>query len=891
VIRGEAGIGKTALLQYCARQAFGCRIALIAGAESELEMPFAALHQLCRPMFDTLAALPEPQAQVLRVAFGLTVGNTPDRFVVGVAVLNLLAEVATRQPLVCLVDDAQWLDEPSRQVLEFVGRRLLADAVALVFSVRETGEEQLIPTLPELTLNGLPDDAARALLAEVTTGHLDQQVRDRIVAETRGNPLALLDLPKAMNPAELAGGFATPAASTPSGQLQDHYLHRVNALPEATRQLALLAAADPTGDSTLLWRAAETFSIGRGAAAPAASAELLEVDSRVRFRHPLVRSAAYAAATPEARSEAHRALAAATDPLTDPERRLWHLAAAASGFDEAVASELERTAGRARARAGLAAAAAFLQRSVELTADKAQRADRALAAAHAHLHAGAFDSARGLLFEADAVAVDDLQRARVEQLRGHVEAAAEPGREAPVRLLRAARRLESLDVRLARETYLQAWWAAVLAGQFAAPGGDIREVSEAARLAPRTTDPRPCDLLLDGLAMVITDGRAAAAPSLRLALDQFVTEQVSADDWIRWGRSATTAAFALWDVDNWIELSRRQVKLARASGALASLVLALNLHGVQTTLRGDFDTATVVVAEQRAVKEATGIRMASYGARLLDAYQGRPTDPRSHVSAIANEVIEPGDGYGQQIAGWATAILNNGLGRYADAFAAAQDLVAYELSFAAPLALSELIEAAVRSGRTEAAADALKRLVTLTVAGSDWSAGIEARARALLCDCEDADRWYSESISCLARTPLRTDLARAHLLYGEWLRRESRRVDARQQLRTAHNMFTAMGAEAFAERTRRELIATGEKVRRREVGGRNNLTPQELHIARLARDGHTNPEIGAELFISARTVEWHLRNVYTKLGISKRRELKDAVPTGGRPAQAAQGID
>jgi DNA-binding CsgD family transcriptional regulator len=881
VVRGEAGIGKTALMHYCVRQASGCRVAQVAGVESELEMPFAALHQLCRPMLGEIVALPEPQEQALRVAFGLASGSSPDRFMVGLAVLGLLAEVAAKRPLVCLIDDAQWLDEASCHVLGFVGRRLLAEAVLLLFSVRETGDERLLPALPTLTLGGLADEDARALLAAAVPGHLDEQVRDRIVAETRGNPLGLLELPRGMSPAELAGGFGVVTATVPR-HIEGHYVRRVTALPESTRQLMLLAAADPTGDATLLWGAAESLGLARHAAAAAESEQLLEIGSRVGFRHPLVRSAVYAAGTAEDRRAVHLALAAATDAQKEPERRVWHLAAAATGPDEDVAGQLERTADTAQARAGLAAAAAFLQRAVALTGDPARRADRALAAAQAHLHAGAFDAARGLLAEAAAVAADDLQRARVEQLTGQIEAATKPGREAPVRLLQAARRLESLDVRLARDTYLQAWWAALLAGQFAAPGGDLLEVSTAALSAPRPADPRPCDLLLDGLARVIAVGRAAAVPSLRLAVDLFLADQVSHDDWIQWGRSATTAAFALWDIDSWAELSNRQVALARASGALASLVISLNFHGVMVACCGDLEAAAALVAEQDAVKEVTGIRIAAYGARLLVAHQGRPADLAPQMSAIDKEFIEHGDdGYALKIASLARAVLSNSLGRYAEAFAAAQE-VADEISFLETWALYELIEAAVRSGRLEAADDALQRLLAVTVAGSDWSAGVEARGRALLSAGEVAENWYAESIACLARTPLRPELARTHLVYGEWLRREGRRVDARRQLGTAYEMFTAMGAEAFAERARRELLATGEKVRRRDVDTQHVLTPQEEHIARLARDGRSNAEIGAELFISVRTVEWHLRKVFTKLEITSRKGLHDALPSRAR---------
>ena len=553
VIRGEAGIGKTALIRYCARQAAGCRLIQFAGVESEMELPFAALHQLCMPMLDGLAALPEPQEHALRVAFGLAAGPAADRFVVGLAALSLLAENAAARPLVCLVDDAQWLDDASCQVLGFVARRLLAESVLLLFAVRETADEQMFPGLPALTVEGVTDEDARALLTAAVPGHLDERVCDRIVAETRGNPLGLLELARGLNQAELAGGFAGPPTASLPGRLQDHYVQRVRALPEPTQRLMLLAAADPTGDATLLWRAAPTLSLGRDAAAAADAEELLQIGSQVRFRHPLVRSAAYAAGSPEDRRVAHLTLAAATDAQTDPERRVWHLAAAATGPDEEVAAALEQAAVKTQARAGLAAAAAFLQRSVALTAEPGRRADRALAAALANLHAGTFDAALGLLAQARADAIDDLQRARAEQLRGQVEWASVAGREAPVLLLQAARRLESLDVGLARETYLYAWVASSVAGPLTGPGGLLLEVSRAGRAAPPPAGaPRPCDLLLDGLTTMVIQGRAAAEPALRRAVDAFLGDQVSGEEWLQWGILAQMATMAVWDFDSWV---------------------------------------------------------------------------------------------------------------------------------------------------------------------------------------------------------------------------------------------------------------------------------------------------------------------------------------------------
>ena len=559
VIRGEAGIGKSALLRYCAQQASGCRVAQITGMESELEMPFAALHQLCMPMLDNLAALPEPQERALQVAFGSSAGNPPDRFLVGLAVLSLLAEVAIKRPLVCLVDDAQWLDESSLQVLGFVGRRLLAESVLLVFAAREEADDRHLPSLPELNLRGLADVDARSLVIDAITGKLDEQVRDRIVAETRGNPLALLELPKEMGLAELSGGFGVPTTARLPGDLRDHYLRRIRALPERTQRFLLLAAADPTGDATLVWRAAHALGIGRDAAALADSEQLLEIGSRARFRHPLVRSAAYAAGTPEDRSAAHRALAAATDPEIDPERRVWHLAAAATGPDEDLAAELERLAGAAQARGGVAAAAVFLERSADLTSEPRLRAGRMLGAADANRYSGAFDAALGLVAGAEAVAVDDLQRARVERLRGQIQWASTPGREAPVLLLRAAARLERLDVGLARETYLEAWLASFTAGRFAKPGGRLREVSLAARRAPHPAHAvKYCDLFLDGCSALVSEGHAAAEQPLRDAVNMFLDGQPAAD-WLQWGWVATGSACMIWDADSLALLSARHI--------------------------------------------------------------------------------------------------------------------------------------------------------------------------------------------------------------------------------------------------------------------------------------------------------------------------------------------
>ena len=620
----------------------------------------------------------------------------------------------------------------------------------------------------------------------------------------------------------------------------------VQVLPGPAQQLMLLAAADPTGDATLLWRAAQTLGLGPDAAAAAAEEQLLNIGSQVWFRHPLVRSAAYTAGSPEDRRAAHLTLAAATDAQADPERRVWHLAAAATGPDEEVAAALEQAAAKIQARAGVAASAAFLQRSVALTAEPGRRAGRALAAALANLHAGAFDIALGLLAQAEAHATGDLQRARVEQLRGQVEWASVTGREAPVLLLQAARRLETLDAELARETYLYAWVASTVAGPLAGPGGLLLEVSRAAQAAPQPAgSPRPCDLLLDGLTTMIVRGRAAAEPTIRRAVSAFLDDQVSGEEWLQWGIFAQMAAMAAWDFDSWVALSARHVELARALGALAPLSIALNGRGQVATHCGDFETATALAAEKDVVNEVTGIRQASTCDLLLAGYRGRAAEAVPLFTATTEDSAARGEGFAVQMANWSAAVLHNGLGRYAEALAAAEPATEETYSpLSTQLVLPELIEAAVRTGRADLATEALARLSAMTtVEGSDWAKGLEARSRALVSEGQEAQQYYAEAVERLSRTPLRPELARAYLLYGEWLRRENRRRDARHQLHAAYHLFTAIGADAFAERARSELLATGEKVRKREVGTSSQLTPQEEHIVRLARDGPPTPRL------------------------------------------------
>ena len=873
VVWGEPGVGKTALLEYLAGRASECRVERAAGVQSEMELPFAAVHQLCAPMLGNLPRLPAPQRDALQIAFGTSSGPPPDRLLIGLAVLSLLSEVAEQRPLVCLVDDEQWLDRASAQVLGFVARRLVAESVGLVFAARVPSGD--LAGVSELTVEGLRESDARALLDAELTGPLDTRVRDRILAETQGNPLALLELPRGLSPEQLAGGFGLPPAVRLSGAIEASFRRRIDVLPEQTRRLLLIAAADPVGDPALVWRAAARWGVGVEAAAPAVDASLVEFGTRVRFRHPLVRSVIYGSALPQERQQAHGALADVTDAQEDPDRRAWHRANAAPGPDEDVAEELERSAGRAQARGGVAAAAAFLERATTLTLDPVRRAERALAAALAKLKAGAFDAARDLLSLAEAGPLSEFQQARADRIGAGLAFWTNRGSEAPSLLLKAARRLEPIDLELSRATYLHALMSGSFAGRLALGGGVLEVARAAAAAPPPPHPPRVPDLLLDGLVAQYSKGYEAGLPMLQKALHAYGTG-MSVDEELRWHWVAGIVARHIWDDESWQVLSDRHVQLARDVGALSELPVALDSRAYMLMFAGELSAAASLIQELQPAIEATGVSVVPYAAVGLAALAGREAEAAALIEAITRNVTVRGEGVGLTAVEWATAVLNNGVGNYPEAVAAAQNATKYMWKLLAPpWAVVELIEAAVRSGRVDMAADALGRLVEVTSAsGTDWARGIEARSRALLSEGDAAEPLYRESIERLSRTRVRADLARAHLLYGEWLRRERRRIDARAQLRIAHDMLEAMGMEAFAERARRELKATGETARKRTVATYDpELTAQEAQIARMARDGLSNPEIGARLFISTRTVQYHLQKVFTKLGISSRGQL------------------
>jgi DNA-binding CsgD family transcriptional regulator len=869
VVRGEPGIGKTALLSYAAETAPDFRVARAEGVESEMELPFAALHQLCGPVLGRLGRLPGPQRDALGVAFGLRPGSAPDRFLVGLAALGLLSEVAAGQPLLCLVDDAQWLDQASAQALAFAARRLDAESVALLFGTRDPAAAGALAGLPGLAVAGLADADARALLASVLPGRLDERVRDRIIAESAGNPLALLELPRGMTAAELAGGFGLPSPLPVAGRIEQGFLWRIAPLPEVTQRLLLLAAAEPTGDPALLWRAADRLGIGVDAAAPAVADGLLAVGARVVFRHPLVRSAVYQAAPIAERCRAHRALAGATDPGTDPDRRAWHRAQAAAGPDEDVAAELERSAGRAQARGGLAAAAAFLERAAALTPGPPARAARTLAAAQASYEAGMPDAAVKLLAIAEAGPLGELERARLERLQAQIAFTRLRGSNAPQLLLWAARRLGPLDAALARETYLEALWAAIRVGQ-SGDGPTVREVAEAASAAPPAVDPpRAVDLLLDGLTIRSVKGHHAAVPALERALSALLHEEGLTDT--RWLWLGCHTAMDLWDDQTCRELGARHARLARQAGALTMLPIALSYLAAHHIFAGELTTAAALLEEADVITAAAGnVRMADFSL-LLAAWRGQAS---SQFDAAVQDAAARGEGLAMAGVEFAAAILHNGLGHYPAALAAAQQAREHdELGFGVWV-LPELIEAAVRSGQPEAAAAGLTQLSERTsLSRSPWAHGIQARSRALLTGGQAAEDLYQEAISLIGPSQMTVQLARTHLLYGEWLRRENRRTGAREQLRTAHQMLDGMGADGFAERAARELLATGERVRRRTIDAPAGLTPRETQIARLTGDGLSNPEIAAQLFMSPRTVEYHLHKVFTKLAISSRNQL------------------
>jgi len=873
VVHGEPGIGKTALLEYAVTGAHEFRVVRTVGNEAERELPFAALQQLCAPSVEHLDELPGPQRDALRVAFGLADGPAPDRLLVGLAALNLLARLASDRPLLCVVDDAQWLDYGSAHAFGFVARRLANERVAFAFAARTVPRE--LRGLPELVVDGLHEADALELLRSALPDRVDDKVLDRIVVESHGNPLALLELPRGLTPAKFGGGFALPVSLPVAGRIEASFRRRLRGLSAPSRRLLLVAAAEPTGDPALVWRAAERLGVDESAAVALEGEGLLELSPRVVFRHPLVRSAVYGAAEPDERRAAHRAIAEATNADLDPDRRAWHRAQAAARPDEEVARELEESAARAQARGGLAAAGAFLLRSAELSVDVAERARRALAAAEAKRQVGALDDASVLASMAEQGPLDDEQRAQLDVLRAQVSFASDRGGDAPILLVKAAQRLEPIDATRARDTYLDAITASLFAGRLAKES-DSRDVAKVALAAARPEgSPRAADDLLHGLALLITESAGAGTPVLQRAVDAFCRGDIAVEERLRWSWLAGQAAAFIWDYDSWDLLTARQEQLARDAGALTVLPVTLSVRAGVHLFAGELDIAATLVDRIEALADVTDARTVQHAAVLLAAFRGRELDAQELINANAKEFASRGEGTGVSVTQWAAAVLYNGLARYQDAYAAAEAVLEDpdDLSFG-PFATVELVEAGSRIGRADAAVPALERLEATTMAcGAPWGVAIAARTRAVLSDGDAADALYREAIDQLTPTALRVDLARTHLVYGEWLRRERRNIEAREQLRIAHGLFSDFGMEGFAERARVELRATGEHARSRSVETTNELTPQEAQISQLAANGATNAEIAAQLFISPSTVEYHLHKVFRKLGVKSRTQL------------------
>jgi DNA-binding CsgD family transcriptional regulator len=879
VVRGEPGVGKSALLQYLLDSAADFRVVRAVGVESEMELPFAALHQLCIPMQGQLSELPGPQSKALGMAFGLVDGRVLDRFLVGLGVLTLWSQFAEQQPLLCVVDDAQWLDQASAEVLAFVARRLLADPVGLVFSAREP--PQALTGFPELMVGGLSERDARVLLGSTAEVAVDARIRDRVVAEAQGNPLALLEWQRGLTMSNAAGGFTLPVlpVTAPlSRRIEEGYRRQLEQLPAETQLFLLVAAAEPLGDSSILTRASALLGVPADAVVPAIDAGLIEIAGAVRFRHPLVRSAAYQSASFDDRTRAHQALADVMDPSDDPDRRAWHLAQATPGRDEDVALELERSAKRAERRGGLAAAAAFWERAMALTVDPEQRRQRTLAAATVLQQAGRFKASLKLLASLDDLTLSGLDQARVSLLRGQIAYASGEGAEAAGLLLQAAKGFEPVDIRIARAIYLQAIILACFAGRLAS-GPDLTEVARAAGAAPPAPAPAAlADLLLDGFARLVTDGPAAAAPLLVRANHGFHSGTVSPREEFEVLGVACAAASVVWQDENWHEFSLRYVAVVRNAGALTILSQALNSLAFVHLLEGHLNAAASAIAEAQAINEVTGSEYVPYVGLYLVALRGHEAEASAQIRATVERARARGQGLVVRFALSAMATLGNSLGRYDLALAAAEEADEQGLDWWSHLMLPELIEAAVRNGTPERAAGALERLAeSATASGTDWAEGTLARSRALLQSGETAEDLYRQAIECLDRTSLRTELARARLLYGEWLRRERRQREAREQLRAAHDMLTTIGAAGFAERTRIELTATGEQASERAVQTSVDLTARETQVCRLAADGATNAEIAARLFISVHTVDYHLRKAFVKLGIRSRRQLSGSL--------------
>ena len=877
VLRGGPGVGKTTLLQYAVASAADLRVCSVAGVESEITMEFGGLHQLLVPCLPRLDGLPPPQRGALRVAFGQEAGAPPERFLVGLATLTLLSQAAEEQPLLCTVDDAHWLDPESAQVLGFVARRLCADRVGFIAAVGEPAAQLVLEQLPTITVDGLPDAEARQLLSSVAGGALNAQAVGRILADTRNNPLALVELGTQYTADQLSGRAVQPEPLPLGQRLQEHFLRQVRSLPPDAQVFALLAAADPGADRAWLWRAAAQAGIEPDAAsAETAGAGVLEFPGNaVRFRHPLLRSAVYHGANAVDRRQAHLAWS----EQSRPDLRVWHLAAAAIGPSEELAADLQHTAERAGTRGGYAARAALLERSADLTPDDARRAEREVALAEARLMAGDPAGAQEILDGALPRLTRATGRCRAQRLEGAIRFAQGNAAESARILASASQALVGHDDRMARDTMLLALQAAIWAGP-----GQTREIAAAARVFPGVphASASVSDLLLEGFSARFTLGYEASIPPFRAAVTALLADDLDPAVGLRWFALGTSAAGSLWDDHATFELSDRWEKMARAAGAFTTLPVALAFHAVSEAMAGRFheaDTTWAQMLEVLTISSGPGVLSVSgLSNGLLLAYRGHLTEARAAGLAHVRESAVRGQSRPAQIGRYIVALADLFGGEYTSAMFSAQTVIEDDPAYTTEAALPELIEAAVRAGDHEAAATAHKTLSQRALAaGTPWALGLRARCEALLAEGADAEGCYRESISQLKRSRMAVDLARTHLLYGQWLRRAKRRRDARHELRTAHDMFAAMGADRFAEQAAAELRATGERARARTLETAVDLTPQETRVADLAAAGASDSEIATQLFISPSTVDYHLRKVFRKLHVTSRTQL------AGRP--------
>jgi DNA-binding CsgD family transcriptional regulator len=884
VLRGAAGMGKTSLLRYVTTAGADFTQLTVAGIGSESDFAFAGLQRLLLPVIDQRSSLPAVQREGLEVALGLSSGASKNPFLLGLGVLTILAAVATDRPLLCEVDDAQWLDNETLEALAFVARRLQAEGVAMFFAFRDDGEAMsALDDLEAIQVDGLATHDALILLNRSALSPVDPTIANRIVNETQGCPLALVEVPRELSADELAG-LAVLSEPLPLGRrLEAHFLRRIRSLPADAQTLMVIIAADASGDEGAIRRAAARLDIPLMAAESAVDADLMERASWTTFRHPLIRSAVYGGASSALRRNVHGALADATNRSEAPDRYAWHRAASASEPDELIAVDLEAAAARARDRGGYASEATFRTRAAELTPGPSDRSRRMLDAAQAALTAGLRERAILLIDEAlkQEASPSPLLLAQAQRLRAGCDSFTLPGGAAAVHLA-VARSLEDLDVRLARDTYIEALQATVISAQLTS-GTSPGEVAHAALSAPRPDNDQLtlADAMLDGFATRLASGSNESIPLFRAALDTLSEDEVAPTGRTLWAMLVQTAALEVWDAVGYRRALDLLEQSQRARGELDSLRITLLALCRSEMWNGRFGAAEAYRAEVGAIAAAIegegpiADMFVMLSVHLL-AWQGREAEVREAVSILTGEfAVAIGAGAGVNVARLALATLENGLRHYGEALTAASPLFDDDIPPDGNLILPEIVEAGVRSGNNSVAAAALDRLdERARISGTPWAFGLLARSRALLAADDDAEALYMEAIEQLDGSPVAAESARAHLLYGEWLRRQKRRIDARRELRTAHQLFSTMGARAFEERARLELAATGAHARERSAVTALDLTPQESQIARLAARGDSNAEIASKLYISPNTVDYHLRKVYRKLALRSRRDLR-----------------